>query len=64
MPKNTHIHIKVSSEHIKEILQEKAEAYGSLSNFFEHIAQHDIIVLDKNAAKLLRTWMREEEKEK
>ena len=60
MGKNTHIHIKVSSPEIKNALEEKAKDYGSMSNFLEHLAKHDIIILDSNASKTLRTWMKGE----
>ncbi len=60
MGKNTHIHIKVSSQEIKDSLERKAKEYGSLSNFLEHLAKHDIIILNSNASKTLRTWMKGE----
>jgi hypothetical protein len=57
--KNNHIHIK-TTEKTKEALLQKAEDYGSLTAFLEMIARHDIIILDSNASKLLKTWLDKE----
>lgn len=56
--KNHPIHARLTKD-VKEMLLKKAEKYGSMANFLEMIARYDIVILDDNAAKMLRCMFNE-----